>query len=171
MSNQPATPVQVIIEQASAEDMPEILALQRLAYQEEAAIYNDYSIPPLTQTPEELAADFASQVFLKASHEGKLIGSVRAHLQQQNCLIGRLIVHPDFQQRGIGSRLLAAIEQHFHSARRYELFTGHRSERNIALYQRRGYTLFKRQPVTPDLTFVFMEKGTPHAAIDGPEHL
>jgi hypothetical protein len=47
-----------IIERASVEDAQEILALQRLAYQSEAEIYDDYSIPPLTQTLEAIRADF-----------------------------------------------------------------------------------------------------------------
>jgi hypothetical protein len=40
----------MMITQAAAADAAEILALQKLAYQSEAAIYQDYSIPPLTQT-------------------------------------------------------------------------------------------------------------------------
>ena len=38
------------ITQATAEDAAAILALQRLAYQSEAEVYGDFSIPPLTQT-------------------------------------------------------------------------------------------------------------------------
>ena len=39
------------IEQASLEDVEMILQLQMRAYLSEAEIYNDYSIPPLTQPP------------------------------------------------------------------------------------------------------------------------
>ena len=40
----------MIVKRASFEDAKEILDLQKLAYVSEAEIYNDYSIPPLTQT-------------------------------------------------------------------------------------------------------------------------
>lgn len=43
-----------IITAASPADAAAILALQKLAYQSEARLYNDFSIPPLLQTLEEL---------------------------------------------------------------------------------------------------------------------
>ena len=148
----------MIIERAKVEDAKEILALQKLAYQSEAAIYDDYTIPPLTQTLAEIEADFERQVFLKASVDGRIIGSVRAHVRQGTCLIGRLIVHPDFQNQGIGARLMGEIEDTFSQAKRCELFTGHLSERNLYFYQKRGYKIFKREKITEDLTLVFLEK-------------
>jgi hypothetical protein len=39
------------IEKANYEDLAEILDLQKLAYQSEAQILNDYSIQPLNQQP------------------------------------------------------------------------------------------------------------------------
>ncbi len=56
----------MIIKRASADDLKEILDLQKLAYVSEAEIYKDYSIPPLTQTLEQIQADFDKQLFLKA---------------------------------------------------------------------------------------------------------
>jgi N-acetylglutamate synthase-like GNAT family acetyltransferase len=123
-----------VIERASVEDAEEILSLQKLAYQSEAAIYDDYTISPLTQTLEEIRADFERQIFLKASVDGRIIGSVRAHVQEKTCFIGRLIVHPDFQNRGIGTRLLNEIEKTFSQAERFELFTGDKSDRNPGLF-------------------------------------
>lgn len=148
----------MIIKHASVEDAKEILDLQKLAYVSEAEIYNDYSIPPLTQTLEQIQTDFENQLFLKVSIEGKMVGSVRGHMEQEKCCIKRLIVHPDFQNRGIGTRLMEEIERRFKQAKRYELFTGHRSERNLRLYRGLGYKPFSSEPVTNNLTFIFMEK-------------
>lgn len=39
---------------AVSEDAAAILALQKLAYQSEARLYDDYSLPPLTQTLPEM---------------------------------------------------------------------------------------------------------------------
>lgn len=122
-----------VIEQAGVEDAQEILDLQKLAYQREAAIYGEYEIPPLIQTLNEIRDDFQNQVFLKAAIDGRIIGSVRGHIRQRTCYVGRLIVHPEFQNQGIGTRLLMEIERTFRQAERFELFTGHRSERNLYL--------------------------------------
>ncbi len=148
----------VIISRAAATDAEAILALQQLAYQSEAAIYQDYAIAPLIQTLPEMKAEMQVRLFLKAVAEGHIVGSVRAHLEQGTCYIGRLIVHPDQQNRGLGQELMREIEDHFPQSKRYELFTGHRSERNLYFYQKLGYQQFKTQKVSEKLTMVFLEK-------------
>jgi ribosomal protein S18 acetylase RimI-like enzyme len=148
----------MMITQATTADAEEILALQKLAYQSEAAIYQDYTIPPLMQTLEEITAEFQDRHFLKAVTAGYIQGSVRAHLDRGACHIGRLIVHPASQNRGLGTKLMQEIEACFPEARRFELFTGHLSSRNLYLYQKLGYLPVRRQPVSEKLTMVFLEK-------------
>lgn len=148
----------VCIERARPEDAEEILALQTLAYQNEARLYNDYTIPPLTQTLDEIRAEFVDYIFLKAVLETRIIGSVKAKCLESTCNIGRLIAHPDYQGQGIGTALMQEIEKHCTNAERLELFTGHKSEGNIRLYQRLGYTIFKTERVTETLFLVFMQK-------------
>jgi hypothetical protein len=53
----------MIIEKALLENAEEILELQKLAYLSEAETYNDYSIPPLTQTIDQIRADFENSGF------------------------------------------------------------------------------------------------------------
>ena len=148
----------MLIEQARTSDAPEILALQKLAYLSEAEINQDFTIPPLTQTLEEIEREFQTRTVLKAVLDGKIIGSVRAYLQEGTCYIGRLIVHPDFQNQGIGAKLLRAIEERFAQARRYELFTGEKSERNLYFYQKWGYRIFRKEALTDKVTIVYLEK-------------
>lgn len=146
------------IRQATIDDASDILILQKLAYTSEAEIYNDFTIPPLRQSLEEIKAEFAEQAFLKFCANGKIVGSVRAYVTEGNCYIGKLIVHPEYQNRGIGTGLLEEIENVFDDVTRYELFTGHKSEKNLHLYQKLGYEIFRSEIITDDLTLVFMEK-------------
>lgn len=145
------------ITQAEIADAPEILELQKLAYQSEAAIYDDYRIPPLTESLEEMRREFADHTFLKAVEDGKIIGSVRAKNDNDTCYIARLIVHPDFQNRGTGSKLLNEIER-IQNTKRYELFTGTLSERNLYLYKKHGYREFKTEYQTDKVKIIFLEK-------------
>jgi hypothetical protein len=78
----------MIITPATLADAAEILALQKLAYQTEAAIYQDYTIPPLTQTLAEITAEFQNRYCLKALAQGRIQGSVRAYLEKGTCCIG-----------------------------------------------------------------------------------
>jgi hypothetical protein len=41
---------------------------------------------------------------------------------------------------------------------RFELFTGSKSEANIRLYQRHGYTITRTSQLSPTVSIVFMEK-------------
>jgi ribosomal protein S18 acetylase RimI-like enzyme len=143
---------------AQIDDAEEILGLQQLAYQSEAAIYNDWSIPPLTESLEEIRGEFSKSIFLKLTASGRIIGSVRIVVRGDCCEIGRLIVHPDFQGRGIGTDLMLAVEKEFPDAKRFELFTGSKSERNIYLYEKLGYKIFARRPLSELVELVFMEK-------------
>lgn len=148
----------IVIEKACKEDLAEILELQYLAYQSEAKLFNTTDIPPLKQTLEEVSEEFQKGVILKATDEnGTVIGSVRAYCENGTAFIGKLMVHPDFQKRGIGSLLLSEIEKQYPDFR-YELFTSTRSIGNIKLYQKLGYRIFKEEAVSEELKFVYMEK-------------
>jgi ribosomal protein S18 acetylase RimI-like enzyme len=153
----------VEVQRATVANASEILALQKLAYQSEAELYDAYDIPPLTQSLAEMEVDLAQQHVLKlvqAARPGRprIVGSVRAYEQGGTCHIGRLIVHPEHQNRGLGTRLMREIEAAFPQVERFELFTGHKSERNLYLYSKLGYTEFRREPVDDKLVIVFLEK-------------
>ncbi len=143
------------IENAASEDLPEILALQKLCYRENAERYGDFTIPPLTQTLGGIEDDFKRCVILKIESESGIIGSVRAHEQDGSVHIGRLIVHPDFQNQGLGKRLMREIENRFPRIRRFELFTGVNDEKNICFYTKLGYRKIGEKPKEH---LIFLEK-------------
>ena len=96
--------------------------------------------------------------FSRAEIDKQIVGSVRAEVHEGSCLIKKLIVHPDYQNRGIGSLLLTSIEQSFPRIKRFELFTGRESKRNDAFYKRRGYKPFTEKTINEKLTLVGYEK-------------
>jgi GNAT superfamily N-acetyltransferase len=151
----------VKVEIASAKDAEEILELQKLAYISEAEIYNDYTIPPLTQTLPEILDDFRYYTFLKATSDDVIVGSVRGLLTGDSVYVGRLMVHPEYQNKGLGKRLMLALEVAFPQARKFNLGTGHRSERNLYLYHKLGYKIINSEVVNDSLIMVRLEKTVP----------
>ena len=148
----------MIIRNAEKTDLPDILELQYLAYQSEARLCNNPNIPPLTQTIEDIQEKFEKGTFLKVTDEkGNIVASVRAFSENATLYIGKLIVHPDLQGQGIGTKLLTEIER-VCPHERYELFTSAKSERNIKLYERLGYKKYKEQHLSDDLRLIFLFK-------------
>jgi ribosomal protein S18 acetylase RimI-like enzyme len=147
-----------LIVPAELDDAPAILELQRQAYQAEALLYNDWSIPPLTQSLAQLKDEFQESVVLKAVSGTSLLGSVRGRAADGVAHIGRLIVAPTAQRRGIGTTLLRGIESAFPHVQRFELFTGSKSEGNIRLYRTHGYVISHERVLSPSVTLVYMSK-------------
>ncbi len=146
------------IVKAQKEDLKEILDLQYLAYQSEAALFGTKDIPPLKQTLDEVTDEYNSGVVLKMLDENnRIIGSVRAKESKGTVFIGKLMVHPDFRGNRYGTMLLKEVEEYF-PKKRYELFTSTRSVSNIRLYEKLGYKIFDEKPIDDELTFVYMEK-------------
>lgn len=143
---------------AELTDCDSIIQLQKLAYQTEAQLYQDWTIPPLTQTADALQKEFPHLCVLKAVSGEKIIGSIRAQFIDGICHIGRLIVHPDFQKQGLGSELLRRIEQAFRHASVYELFTGSKSEGNINFYLANNYQLAHTKCISENLSLVYLRK-------------
>jgi len=156
--SKPAPPSPFEIARAQLDDAEAILELQKLAYQSEARLYDDLTLPPLVQTLDSLRAEYPGSVVLKASDGARIVGSVRAREAEGVCHVGRLVVALDLQGQGIGTMLMRAIEAGFPAATRFELFTGSRSEANIRLYERLGYQRSREQVLSPTLTLVFLEK-------------
>ncbi|MCX8129707.1 MAG: GNAT family N-acetyltransferase [Clostridia bacterium] len=145
------------VEIATKNDLEDILKLQKLAYQENAIRYNDFTIPPLTQTLEELKKESEGSIILKVVEDRMIVGSVRAFEKDGSCYIGRLSVHPSYQNKGIGKKLMKAIEKCFEGVR-FELFTGYLDEKNLAFYEKLSYKRFREEKINDDLRFVYFEK-------------
>ena len=150
---------------ATLEELTAILQLQKVAYQQEAERYGDCHIAPLTQTLDEIRAEYPKTLFLKLVQDNKIIGSVKGRKENETCHLGRLMVHPDYQGQGFGKKLIQKLEAEFlkdAEIKRFELFAGAKSFNNIKLYESQGYTIFKTEPFDKNNkhseNVVYMEK-------------
>jgi ech hydrogenase subunit C len=147
-----------MVNRANQNDIPEILALQKIAYRSQAEIYGDDSVPALNQTLEQITAEFENTIFLKAVVNGKIIGSIRGRREGDIAHISRVVVHPYFQGKGLAKRLITQIEQELGDVRLFEAFTGHQSTQNINLYGKLGYHQVRTEPFTSTVNWVYLQK-------------
>lgn len=134
-----------MVELAVAADLNGILQVQKLAFAPVAQEEGNLHIPPLTQTQTDIGAEYTLRTFFKYTQDGRIVGSVRAHLEDNGvCQIGRLAVLPEHQGRGIGKALMTAAEDYYAHCVRYELFTGEHHPDTVAFYSNLGYTVTKK---------------------------
>jgi len=155
----------VIIHKADKNDLSEILNIQKIIFTEVANKYNVKSLPQLKQTLEDVQKEFIHYLFLKALIDDKIVGSVRAYANNKTCYINKLIVLPNYQNKSIGTKLMNEIEKQFiDEIHRYELFTGSLDTKNKYLYEKLGYTTFKKEKYNDEITFIYMEKSAQNYA-------
>ncbi|MGQ4513608.1 GNAT family N-acetyltransferase [Streptomyces sp. DW26H14] len=152
----------VTISAARAQDAENILKLQYLCYQGEAALHGDYTIEPLTQTLDDLRADLEGGQCFVARLGDEVVASVRGRIDASGTArIGKLMVHPRMRRHGLGGRLLDAIESHFAqdpAARRFQLLTSGRGDGDMRLYRSRGYAPVRASADGSRLDLVELEK-------------
>lgn len=123
-------------------DLAELVVLQRCCWVDEALINRSLDVPALHESPAQVLEWATSWTTLVVRRSGRFIGAVRGRAEGNDWQVGRLMVAPDLAGRGIGSWLLDCIERMApQEVTRFILFTGGKSTRNIATYERAGYRL------------------------------
>lgn len=148
----------ILISKASLADAVTILALQKAAFLTEAELYDDFDIQPLTETLTDMEEAFSRQTILKAVTNGMIVGAIRGSQTNDTCYPARLVVQPEFRNKGLGYRLMQELEAQFPNARKFEIFTGHKSDQNLHLYKKLEYIPFKTEKIHSRLSFVHLEK-------------
>jgi tRNA (guanine37-N1)-methyltransferase len=144
---------------ATPADAPELLVLTRACWLPEVADTAHLWGGPQESLEEHVAALSDWQTYAVRS-AGRLIASVRCRVSPDDPLewqIGRLMVAPDLEGRGLGRALLAFAESLApESTRTIWLNTGRDRERNLKLYRKAGYRPLAGEsrvhPATVDLT-------------------
>lgn len=145
--------------QAGEMDYPAVLKIQKKAFAPVAKQYKNTSIAPLNQTLEELTGDCQQGICLVAEEEKVIVGSVRARIQDGVAQINRLVVLPEFQNRGIGKALMHRIEAILRQqVKTAILFTDKNDAKNVSFYQSLGYLPCEEKTAEDGPVFVYMKK-------------
>ena len=114
------------------------------------AAYQMY-VDRIGREPAPMVANFAASIkggrLYIAGEEGRLAGFVVFYAKSGQLHLENVAVSPDFQQRGIGKKLIEFVEQQARTAGypRVELYTNAKMTENLGLYPRLGYQQFDRR--------------------------
>ena len=127
---------------ATRADAPELLVLQRACWVQEALANESLEIPALHESLEQVVASFEVWHWYAVRAAGRLVGAVRGRLEGDAWDIGRVMVAPDLQGRGLGRALLEHVQAVAPAAATsYVLFTGAGSLDNLRMYKKAGFRL------------------------------
>lgn len=162
------------IRTAGPGELPAVLRVQKAGFRRVAARFGftDEDMPPLRETLTDLealrAAGVRTFVAVTRSEAGeRVVGTVRATVRDDRVIeIGRLAVDDGFVRLGIASALMSALEAAYPEASRFELFTGSAATDALALYDKLGYRVFRREEFD-DWTRVWLGKDAARATVAG----
>ena len=121
-------------------DAAELLVLQRCCWVEEAIANETLDIVALHESLDDVRRWMAEWTTWCVRIGGRLVGVVRARREGTVWEIGRLMVAPDLAGRGLGRWLLGIADAAApDDVDVISLFTGAKSTRNIAIYERAGF--------------------------------
>lgn len=108
-------------------------------------LYNSVGWTAYTDHPATLREGFSHSLLTLAAYEDdQLVGLIRTVGDGVTVvLIQDLLVLPDYQHKGIGSRLLQAALDRFSHVRQIQLVTD-QTEKNISFYQSRGFMVLSQ---------------------------
>jgi tRNA (guanine37-N1)-methyltransferase len=143
------------IRPATRADAGELFTLTRACWLQELWANPGVTIPALEESFEDAVRGLDDWTTLVAVSGGRLVGSARGRADDGPggagtvWDVGRVMVAPDLQGRGLGRRLLTLIEEAAPpGVTSYSLFTGAGSAANIRMYKRAGYRLRGPAPGT-----------------------
>lgn len=143
---------------ASKNDVKEIFSLQKKAFEPVAKKINCYDIPQMKDTLDDVINTFNKTTTLKMlSDNGDIIGSINGQINDGVLHIGRLMVDPDYQHKGLGKMLLHHLENMMpHTSE--ELCSYIDDDVTCTFYSKEGFKECYRYTVCGDTMAMHMEK-------------
>jgi tRNA (guanine37-N1)-methyltransferase len=143
---------------ATRADAGELLTLQLACWVQEAQANPGVTIPALLEGLTDVESYIDTWLTFVVHSHGRLVGAVRAQREGELWYIGRIMVAPDLQGRGLGRFLLEYVELAAPpEVTTYTLLTGAGSLDNQRMYKKAGY----RISGTPEPGVVRMTKRRP----------
>jgi tRNA (guanine37-N1)-methyltransferase len=142
----------VEVRPATRADAGELFTLTRACWLQELWANPGVLIPALEESFEDAVRGLEEWTTFVALAGGRIVGSTRGRAVGDGTVwdVGRVMVAPDLQGRGLGRLLLELIERAAPvEVTTYELYTGAKSVDNIRMYKKAGYRLQGPAPGPP----------------------
>jgi len=157
----------ITIERASIDDADRLTALKKVTFDKEVKKWLstqddviDFNIQPPGYSSIEMTNYMIKKLnYFKVVYDEVIVGGVIVTVSGKSYgRIDRIFIAPDYQGKGIGSKVIDLIEKEFPTVRTWDLETSSRQINNHRFYEKMGY----RTTFETDDEFCYIKKlGTP----------
>lgn len=123
-------------------DVDVLTVVQKITFDDDSQKYlgKPCGGPPGYDSAEWSLARMHDGIYFKMVADSQIIGGIIVfNLGSGHFNLGRIYIHPDYQNRGIGTQALQFLETTFQEAKRWSLDTPVWATRNHHFYEKMGY--------------------------------
>lgn len=144
--------MKIKIQRTSVNEADALLDIQREAFKEDLEIYQDYETSPATESKERLLRKVTNSFHYTVFMDNIIIGGIEVRrLSETQFYLNRVYLIPDYQNHGIGFKLMEFVENEFPEALEWTLSTPYLNYRNQYFYEKFGYKKIGEQKITEKL--------------------
>jgi tRNA (guanine37-N1)-methyltransferase len=143
-------------------DAGELFTLQRACWLQELQANPGVDIPALRESLDDVRRGLGewTVVVVREPASGRLVGAVRGRVDHGEWDIGRVMVAPDLQGRGLGRGLLELVQELAPAGiETYVLFTGAGSLDNQRMYKKAGFRMRPDRKAPPGAVVLTKKAG------------
>ncbi len=145
------------INRACEADASDLIEARNKSFYDDYVKFGDcpgYNIPL-----EDMIEKIRNFTVFKVMYEGRIIGDISVNkLGEGYYWIGCLQIIPEYQNKGLGSKVLSYIDTQFPDVKRWGLDTPVQNERNCRFYEKMGFIKVEDKEITEKLTLRLYEK-------------
>lgn len=138
----------LILERANKNDAPKLAEIQKASFDDESKHYNNNEIcGPLGYDSVSWQEEMMQNCeYYKVLYNGEIIGGVMIFIESNQVYnLGRIFVDPNYQNQGIGKKVMKEIEESFPDSTKWWLDTPSWSIKNHHFYTKCGFTKVREE--------------------------
>ncbi|MBU8915201.1 GNAT family N-acetyltransferase [Bacillus sp. FJAT-29953] len=137
----------------------ELLKIQKEAFHSDLIKYKDYQTSPATESLDFFFFRMQNSLHYSILVEGRLAGGICLVKQSKDHhYLYRIFLGSEFQNKGLGSKILHELERQFPKVKKWSLDTPKDNHRNRHFYEKFGYKKIGEQQINEYLTLINYEK-------------
>ncbi|WP_064091264.1 GNAT family N-acetyltransferase [Rossellomorea aquimaris] len=151
--------MELSIKRTESHDINTLISIQKEVFAEDYAIYEDHDSTPVNDTPEKLMENMERYIHFTIWMGKQVIGGIDIRpLDEKRMRLSKLFLSTEYQNKGLGSKIIKRIESEFPSIKDWSLYTPYLNKRNQHFYEKRGYVKIDQVQVTEKLLLFKYEK-------------